>query len=216
MRWQPSFAHGSKPADVIAASAIIEERGFTTIDDIVHGYGGGYLSPILSSKSRTDGAHPVPAEAFQKDMVLVIQPNVVTPDKRAGVQTGEMVRVTETGIERMHGSTAWVRPDRHRTETFEHEPAPYHDLCLLPPLTLGSVLAGQAPSNAVRERRGEGVDQELHPCTPFPPQDRTRPVTRGVVAVDKVGNKIRFYDPTTLAKRPRSSMGPSLACTNSR
>lgn len=95
--------NGSKPADVIAASAIIEERGFTTIDDIVHGYGGGYLSPILSSKSRTDGAHPVPDEPFQTDMVLVIQPNVVTPDKRAGVQTGEMVRVTETGIERMHG-----------------------------------------------------------------------------------------------------------------
>ncbi len=95
--------NGSKPADVIAASAIIEERGFTTIDDIVHGYGGGYLSPILSSISRTDGAHPVPEEPFETDMVLVIQPNVVTPDKRAGVQTGEMVRVTETGIERMHG-----------------------------------------------------------------------------------------------------------------
>jgi Xaa-Pro dipeptidase len=36
-------------------------------------------------------------------MVLVIQPNVVTTDHRAGVQTGEMVRVTQTGIERMHG-----------------------------------------------------------------------------------------------------------------
>ena len=94
--------HGAKPADVIAASGIIEERGFTTIDDIVHGYGGGYLSPILSSRSRTDGAHPVPDEPFETDMVIVIQPNVVTPDKRAGVQTGEMVRVTETGIERMH------------------------------------------------------------------------------------------------------------------
>ena len=95
--------HGAKPADVIAASGIIEERGFTTIDDIVHGYGGGYLSPILSSRSRVDGAHPVPDEPFEADMMLVIQPNVVTADKRAGVQTGEMVRGTETGIERMHG-----------------------------------------------------------------------------------------------------------------
>lgn len=94
--------HGAKPTDVVAASAIIEERGFTTIDDILHGYGGGYLSPILSSRSRTDGAHPVPDEPFETDMVLVIQPNVVTKDKRAGVQTGEMVRVTKTGIERMH------------------------------------------------------------------------------------------------------------------
>lgn len=95
--------HGAKAADVVAASGIIEARGFTTIDDIVHGYGGGYLSPILSSRSRVDGAHPVPDEPFETDMVLVIQPNVVTSDKRAGVQTGEMVRVTPTGIERMHG-----------------------------------------------------------------------------------------------------------------
>jgi hypothetical protein len=33
---------------------------------------------------------------------VVIQPNVVTKDHKAGVQTGEMVLVTETGIERMH------------------------------------------------------------------------------------------------------------------
>ena len=95
--------NGAKPADVVAASGIIEARGFTTIDDIVHGYGGGYLSPILSSRSRVDGAHPVPDEPFETDMMLVIQPNVTTKDKKAGVQTGEMVRVTQTGIERMHG-----------------------------------------------------------------------------------------------------------------
>jgi Xaa-Pro aminopeptidase len=32
----------------------------------------------------------------------VIQPNVVTRDGKAGVQIGEMVLITETGIERMH------------------------------------------------------------------------------------------------------------------
>ena len=95
--------HGATPADVIAASGVIEDAGFTTIDDIVHGYGGGYLSPILSSRSRTEGAHPIPPEPFETDMLLVIQPNVVTKDGRAGVQTGEMVRVTPTGVERMHG-----------------------------------------------------------------------------------------------------------------
>ena len=95
--------HGARPADVVAASSVIEDAGFTTIDDIVHGYGGGYLSPILSSRSRTEGAHPIPPEPFETDMLLVIQPNVVTKDGRAGVQTGEMVRVTPTGVERMHG-----------------------------------------------------------------------------------------------------------------
>jgi hypothetical protein len=33
---------------------------------------------------------------------VVIQPNVVTPDHKAGVQTGEMVLITQSGIERMH------------------------------------------------------------------------------------------------------------------
>lgn len=93
---------GATPAQAVAASGVIEDAGFTTIDDIVHGYGGGYLSPVLSTRSRTEGAHPIPPEPFEADMLLVIQPNVVTKDGRAGVQTGEMVRVTPTGVERMH------------------------------------------------------------------------------------------------------------------
>jgi hypothetical protein len=32
----------------------------------------------------------------------VIQPNVVTHDGKAGVQTGEMVLITDTGVERFH------------------------------------------------------------------------------------------------------------------
>jgi len=35
-------------------------------------------------------------------MTVVIQPNVITKDGRAGVQTGEMVLVTRGGIERLH------------------------------------------------------------------------------------------------------------------
>jgi Xaa-Pro aminopeptidase len=97
-----AIRHGAKPADLVAASAVIEQRGFTTIDDIVHGYGGGYLPPVLSSGSRVDGAHPVPDQPLDAGMFLVVQPNVVTRDHRAGVQTGEMLLVTETGVERMH------------------------------------------------------------------------------------------------------------------
>ena len=91
---------GTLPADVIAAARVIEEAGFTTIDDLLHGYGGGYLPPILGSPSRPAGA--IPDEPFRAGMTVVIQPNVVTLDGKAGVQTGEMVLVTETGIERMH------------------------------------------------------------------------------------------------------------------
>jgi Xaa-Pro dipeptidase len=91
---------GASPAEVIAASSAIEEAGFTSIDDLLHGYGGGYLPPILASKSRAAGA--VPTELFRAGMTVVIQPNVVTRDQRAGVQTGELVLITPDGIERLH------------------------------------------------------------------------------------------------------------------
>jgi Xaa-Pro dipeptidase len=91
---------GAVPAQVIEASGVIEDAGFTIIDDLLHGYGGGYLPPILGSKSRPAG--PVPQEPFRAGQTVVIQPNVVTRDGKAGVQTGEMVVITDHGIERLH------------------------------------------------------------------------------------------------------------------
>jgi Xaa-Pro dipeptidase len=93
--------HGATPAEVVKASSIIEEAGFTIIDDLLHGYGGGYLPPILGSASRPSSAK-IPDEPFEAGMTVVIQPNVVTLDRKAGVQTGEMVLITKTGIERLH------------------------------------------------------------------------------------------------------------------
>jgi Xaa-Pro aminopeptidase len=92
--------HGARPADVVAASGVIEARGFTVIDDILHGYGGGYLAPVLGAASRANG--PIPEEPFEAGMTVVIQPNVTTRGHTAGVQTGEMVLITPNGIERMH------------------------------------------------------------------------------------------------------------------
>jgi Xaa-Pro aminopeptidase len=91
---------GAMPREAIAAAGVIEDAGFTIIDDLLHGYGGGYLPPILGSRSRPS-AH-VPDEPFRAGMVVVIQPNVVTTDGKAGVQTGEMVLITTTGIEPFH------------------------------------------------------------------------------------------------------------------
>jgi len=91
---------GATPADVIEASGVIEDAGFTIIDDLLHGYGGGYLPPVLGCKSRPAG--PVPQEPFREGQTVVIQPNVTTLDGKAGVQTGEMVVITTSGIERLH------------------------------------------------------------------------------------------------------------------
>ena len=91
---------GAMPRQVIDAARVIEDAGFTIIDDLLHGYGGGYLPPILGSASRPAG--PVPDEPFRAGMTVVIQPNVTTRDHTAGVQTGEMVLITQDGVERMH------------------------------------------------------------------------------------------------------------------
>jgi len=92
--------HGATARDLLHASRVIEDRGFTIYDDLVHGFGGGYFPPILGSKSRPAG--PLPDFTLQENMTIVVQPNVVTPDQKAGVQVGELIRVTKTGFERLH------------------------------------------------------------------------------------------------------------------
>jgi Xaa-Pro dipeptidase len=91
---------GATPTQVIAASKVIEDAGYTILDDLLHGYGGGYLPPVLGSESRPAG--PVPDEPFRAGQTVVIQPNVVTRDGKAGVQTGELVVIREQGIESLH------------------------------------------------------------------------------------------------------------------
>jgi Xaa-Pro dipeptidase len=91
---------GATARDVVDASAVVEESGFTTLDDLVHGYVGGYLPPILGSRSRS--LEPVPDFTFEAGMAIVVQPNVITRDERAGVQTGELVLISDDGVERLH------------------------------------------------------------------------------------------------------------------
>jgi len=69
-------------------------------DDLMHGFGGGYFQPILGSGSRPAG--PLPDMRLEENMTVVVQPNVVTRDLKAGVQTGELIRITKTGWARLH------------------------------------------------------------------------------------------------------------------
>jgi Xaa-Pro aminopeptidase len=39
---------------------------------------------------------------LKENMCMVVQPNVISRDKIAGVQVGEMVRVTKNGFESLH------------------------------------------------------------------------------------------------------------------
>ena len=91
---------GAHVDELVAAAGLIREAGFTTIDDIVHGYGGGYLPPVLSAPGRAE--MPAPDLTLIEGMVLVVQPNIVTLDETAGVQTGELGVVTKNGFESLH------------------------------------------------------------------------------------------------------------------
>ncbi len=91
---------GAGTEDVLKAADVVHERGFTVYDDVVHG--ASQLPPILRTSKTSRGAPP--DFRFETDMCLVIQPNVVTEDGLRGVQFGEMMRVTDDGLEKMHDS----------------------------------------------------------------------------------------------------------------
>ena len=98
---------GATAQELVDASGVIEDAGFTTRDDLVHGFVGGYLPPVLGTRSRM--LAPVPDFTFEAGMTVVVQPNVVTPDESAGVQTGELLLVTDDGAQRLHSVERGLR-----------------------------------------------------------------------------------------------------------
>ena len=92
-------APGTTGAELADAARVIESAGFTTCDDLVHGFVGGYLPPVVPGGGRRPRHDSF---VLEEGMTIVVQPNVVTTDGRAGVQTGELLLVTATGSERLH------------------------------------------------------------------------------------------------------------------
>ena len=109
---------GTAARDLAAAAAeVILGAGYTIYDDLVHGYGGGYLPPVIS-RADLESGRPASSPAgpdgpasgrppdggftMEAGMTVVLQPNVITRDERAGVQTGELVLVTGPGWESLH------------------------------------------------------------------------------------------------------------------
>ena len=96
--------HGATMQEILDATGLIESRGYTVCDDLMHGFGGGYFQPIIGTRSRMAGA--LTEMTLEENMTVVVQPNVTTTgadeSKRAGVQVGEMIRVTRGGFELLH------------------------------------------------------------------------------------------------------------------
>jgi Xaa-Pro aminopeptidase len=94
--------HGTTMQEIVDAAGVIEDNGFTIYDDLMHGFGGGYFPPILGCRSRPAG--PLPDMTLEENMTVVVQPNVISPKDGAGVQVGELIRVTRSGFEKLHAA----------------------------------------------------------------------------------------------------------------
>lgn len=88
---------GATSLDLIKAMSVIEERGFSTYDSLVHGEAG--KGPELGSFS---SVYPQVPFTFKENMVVVIQPQPVSKDMKAGLQLGAATVVKPGGAENLH------------------------------------------------------------------------------------------------------------------
>ncbi len=91
---------GATVEDVLDAGEVIQRAGFTINDGFLHGFGIGLLPPSVGT--RQSAHEPARPFTFEADMCVVVQPNVVTPDERAGVQLGNLFHITQDGRECLH------------------------------------------------------------------------------------------------------------------
>ena len=96
----------ARASELVQALGIVEDAGYSICDDLVHGFVGGYLPPVLHDSSPAGDAAEF---VFQAGMTVVVQPNVITPGGSAGVQTGELLLVTDGGAERLHATEPGMR-----------------------------------------------------------------------------------------------------------
>ncbi len=96
---------GATTTEAEEAAEIIHRRGFSTYDDLVHGV--NQYPPIFQTKTRK--RHESKAMIFRENMVIVIQPNLITHDEKMGLQFGETLVVKKTGCESLHAyPRQWV------------------------------------------------------------------------------------------------------------
>jgi Xaa-Pro dipeptidase len=90
---------GATTEAVFAAGDLVVEAGFTIRDSLLHGFGMGILPPNIGTR---ETPHANEDWTFRANETLVVQPNVITRDERAGVQTGELCVVTDEGLVSLH------------------------------------------------------------------------------------------------------------------
>ena len=96
---------GATTTEAEEAAEVIHRRGYSTYDDLVHGV--NQYPPIFQTKTRK--RHDSREMAFRENMVIVIQPNLITEDERMGLQFGETLVVKKNGCESLNAyPREWV------------------------------------------------------------------------------------------------------------
>ncbi len=90
---------GATVKQVLDASDIIEKEGLTVCDDLLHGYGMGYLAPVLRTRQTAHSGQAPQDFVFREQMAIVVQPNVYDPASGAGLQVGNLLLITDRGVE---------------------------------------------------------------------------------------------------------------------
>lgn len=89
---------GATTMEAEEAAEIIHKRGYSTYDDLVHGV--NQYPPIFQTKTRK--RHESREITFRENMVIVIQPNLITYDEKMGLQFGETLVVKKNGCESLN------------------------------------------------------------------------------------------------------------------
>src|ERR1044072_2051554 len=89
---------GAATTEAEEAAEVIHRRGYSTYDDLVHGV--NQYPPIFQTKTRK--RHESREMIFRENMVIVIQPNLMTYDEKMGLQFGETLVVQKNGCESLN------------------------------------------------------------------------------------------------------------------
>lgn len=107
-RLSAAMRPGASERDLVRAGSVIGERGYAIYDDLIHGYGVDIQPPLIDRSCCRhwpwhEGRVVPEGERLQAGMAIVIQPNPITPDERAGLQLGALAVVTDRGAETLNG-----------------------------------------------------------------------------------------------------------------
>jgi Xaa-Pro dipeptidase len=89
---------GATTTQAEEAAEVIHQRGYSTYDDLVHGV--NQYPPIFQTKTRK--RHESREMVFRENMVIVIQPNLMTHEEKMGLQFGETLVVKKNGCESLN------------------------------------------------------------------------------------------------------------------